>query len=247
MEKMSPRGMAPALLTRMSAWPTASTTERTVSPLEKSAGWISTGTLCRALILSRADSSDSLEREAMCTAQPSLAKAMAQAKPMPRLPPVMRTVLPESFISIGRSFQAGRYHRMPVLTEGLDDQRELRLRPCSVRDRGRAVDDPLSLRELPQAHGGERRDLRPCRKGQIPLAGRRGQHQHLRILAGQFSQVLPDLRLDGSRPGPVSHDGEHPGRVVRRRSGRAAAAARLHVVKGAVARDQRRPAAAPQM
>jgi hypothetical protein len=28
---------------------------------------------------------------------------MAQAKPMPRLPPVMSTVLPESFMSIGRS------------------------------------------------------------------------------------------------------------------------------------------------
>ena len=107
MEKMSPRGMAPALLTRMSAWPTASTTERTVSPLEKSAEWISTGTLCRARILSRAASSNSFEREAMCTAQPSPAKAMAQAKPMPRLPPVMRTVLPESFISIGR-FLSGR-------------------------------------------------------------------------------------------------------------------------------------------
>src|SRR5471032_1375510 len=100
MPKISPRGMAPALFTRMSAWPTASTTARAVSPLEKSAGWISTGTLCRPRILSRAASSDSFDREAMCTAQPSAAKAMAQAKPMPRLPPVISTVLPESFMSM---------------------------------------------------------------------------------------------------------------------------------------------------
>ena len=36
----------------------------------------------------------------MCTAQPSAAKAIAQAKPMPRLPPVISTVLPVSFRSM---------------------------------------------------------------------------------------------------------------------------------------------------
>src|SRR5436190_5850253 len=117
---MSPRGMAPALFTRMSAWPTASTTLRTVSPLEKSAAWISTGTLCRLRILSRAASSDSCEREAICTAQPSAAKAIAQAKPMPRLPPVISTVLPLSLRSIAFSLEPKRRidPGLPVL--GLD-------------------------------------------------------------------------------------------------------------------------------
>ena len=38
----------------------------------------------------------------MWTVQPSAAKPMAQAKPMPRLPPVISTVLPESFMSMSR-------------------------------------------------------------------------------------------------------------------------------------------------
>ena len=87
MEKMSPRGMAPALLTRMSAWPGVDHRAHRVAVGEVGGMDIDRHVVPGADLFRAASGCDSLEREAMCTAQPSLAKAMAQAKPMPRLPP----------------------------------------------------------------------------------------------------------------------------------------------------------------
>ena len=84
-----PRGMPPALLTRMSTSRQAAATCLTCALSVRSAGWVATATLWRARISCATLSSSDAVRAARCRWQPSAASDFAIASPMPFDPPVI--------------------------------------------------------------------------------------------------------------------------------------------------------------
>ena len=94
-----PRGMPPALFTRISSAPQAAATLRTCALSVRSAGCVVTGTLCRVRISPATLSSSDAVRAQSCTWHPSAASVLAMASPIPFEPPVMSAERPRRFRS----------------------------------------------------------------------------------------------------------------------------------------------------
>ena len=94
--------LMPALLTRMSIWPSSASAQRnsssTLARSATSTGWISIGG--PAFERAATSRSFSIRRPAIATRQPSAARARAIPSPMPVPPPVTSAVFPVSFIVV---------------------------------------------------------------------------------------------------------------------------------------------------
>ena len=97
---MSPAGMAPALLTRISILGQFFTSWSTFLESDRSKTWIIIRTPCFASISFLAFSRSCLVLDTKWRLQPSAANSLAQASPIPFEPPVISTVLLRRFKSI---------------------------------------------------------------------------------------------------------------------------------------------------
>src|SRR5262245_6117898 len=102
-----PRGMPPALLTRMSIAPQAAASFLTCALSVRSAAWVVARTWYRARISAATLSSSVAVRAARWTWQPSAASALAMARPMPFDPPVISAERPRRFRSTAVSRDEG--------------------------------------------------------------------------------------------------------------------------------------------
>src|SRR5207249_10183557 len=156
---------------------------RSAAPSRRSTEWV----LTSALKVFAACARRSLSRAARCTRQPSAAKALAQARPMPFEPPVIKTALPFRRRSITVPFKggvdAGLYHRagqhhqpreVPGICEtGRAGRRQVRRALRGARRR----EDPARRRHPVPAHRGERVQGRRDGEDVLQLAGIPGSAQ----------------------------------------------------------------------
>src|SRR5262245_7587397 len=115
-----PRGMPPALLTRMSTSRQAAATCLICALSVRSAGWVVTVTLCCLRMSSAALSSSEAVRATRCTLHPSAASDFAMAKPMPFDAPVTSALRPVRLRSkfLSPLLKKGRRGRRPSVLVG---------------------------------------------------------------------------------------------------------------------------------
>src|SRR6478752_4990739 len=114
--KTVPRGIAPALLTRISTSPQAAATACTPARVLRSAAMPDAATPCRPRRSAAALSRSACVRATSCTSQPSAASEWAIASPIPFDAPAISARLPRRLRSIVRLFLQRRAGELGDLT-----------------------------------------------------------------------------------------------------------------------------------